>query len=206
MNALQNGATVIIGRLITALLSLLALRYATTFLAPADYGLLAMLAAIQTFCGLFLINPINQHINRHTHAWWADGTLLPRLASFGLIALLGGLVGAAVGLIAGIGGADAAVALFCAIVAISWNAALIFILNMVGLRGTAALWAAATVVVGLVISVGLVSLWPNASAWLAGQAAGWLLGSVGAYWSRSEERRVGKECVSTCRSRWAPYH
>src|SRR3546814_18492018 len=28
--------------------------------------------------------------------------------------------------------------------------------------------------------------------------AGWL--------SRSEERRVGKECVSTCGSRWLPYH
>src|SRR3546814_12383629 len=31
----------------------------------------------------------------------------------------------------------------------------------------------------------------------------------GASWSRpsrSEERRVGKECVSTCRSRWSPYH
>src|SRR3546814_11747967 len=28
----------------------------------------------------------------------------------------------------------------------------------------------------------------------------WLLGA------RSEERRVGKECVSTCRSRWSPYH
>src|SRR3546814_15970555 len=24
-------------------------------------------------------------------------------------------------------------------------------------------------------------------------------------WARSEERRVGKECVSTCRSRWSPY-
>src|SRR3546814_10599780 len=24
--------------------------------------------------------------------------------------------------------------------------------------------------------------------------------------SRSEERRVGKECVSTCRARWSPYH
>src|SRR3546814_4857203 len=24
--------------------------------------------------------------------------------------------------------------------------------------------------------------------------------------SRSEERRVGTECVSTCRSRWSPYH
>src|SRR3546814_14945934 len=24
--------------------------------------------------------------------------------------------------------------------------------------------------------------------------------------AQSEERRVGKECVSTCRSRWSPYH
>src|SRR3546814_15688512 len=26
------------------------------------------------------------------------------------------------------------------------------------------------------------------------------------YVNRSEERRVGKECVSTCRSRWSPFH
>ena len=24
--------------------------------------------------------------------------------------------------------------------------------------------------------------------------------------ARSEERRVGKECTATCRSRWSPYH
>src|SRR3546814_4819174 len=29
---------------------------------------------------------------------------------------------------------------------------------------------------------------------------------AGALLTRSEERRVGKECVSTCRSRWSPYH
>src|SRR3546814_1024769 len=29
---------------------------------------------------------------------------------------------------------------------------------------------------------------------------------VGGSKIRSEERRVGKECVSTCRSRWSPYH
>src|SRR3546814_1228221 len=29
--------------------------------------------------------------------------------------------------------------------------------------------------------------------------------SINDFW-RSEERRVGKECVSTCRSRWSPYH
>src|SRR3546814_11923031 len=30
--------------------------------------------------------------------------------------------------------------------------------------------------------------------------------SICAALMRSEERRVGKECVSTCRSRWSPYH
>src|SRR3546814_21043270 len=32
------------------------------------------------------------------------------------------------------------------------------------------------------------------------------LGGVQLRSIRSEERRVGKECVSTCRSRWSPYH
>src|SRR3546814_15256301 len=31
-------------------------------------------------------------------------------------------------------------------------------------------------------------------------------GAIVAVASRSEERRVGKECVSPCRSRWSPYH
>src|SRR3546814_15875714 len=35
-----------------------------------------------------------------------------------------------------------------------------------------------------------------------GQAADFWIMMV----DRSEERRVGKECVSTCRSRWSPYH
>src|SRR3546814_12215416 len=32
------------------------------------------------------------------------------------------------------------------------------------------------------------------------------VGEIGLQILRSEERRVGKECVSTCRSRWSPYH
>src|SRR3546814_2817002 len=32
------------------------------------------------------------------------------------------------------------------------------------------------------------------------------VGDRAALVERSEERRVGKECVSTCRSRWSPYH
>src|SRR3546814_18589395 len=30
--------------------------------------------------------------------------------------------------------------------------------------------------------------------------------AISYYSARSDERRVGKECVSTCRSRWSPYH
>src|SRR3546814_14000754 len=36
------------------------------------------------------------------------------------------------------------------------------------------------------------------------RTAGWT--DLRAALRRSEERRVGKECVSTCRSRWSPYH
>src|SRR3546814_13779897 len=38
------------------------------------------------------------------------------------------------------------------------------------------------------------------AAWLGGR------GAVPLYNLRSAERRVGKECVSTCRSPWSPYH
>src|SRR3546814_9451923 len=41
--------------------------------------------------------------------------------------------------------------------------------------------------------------WPPAPA---GTSAQWTKSTA----TRSEERRVGKECVSTCRSRWPPYH
>src|SRR3546814_10610099 len=40
---------------------------------------------------------------------------------------------------------------------------------------------------------------------VAGTAPG-EAGLMPACQTRSEERRVGKECVSTCRSRWSPYH
>src|SRR3546814_19709142 len=55
-------------------------------------------------------------------------------------------------------------------------------------------------------------LWaPESLGIILGLVAGKPIGILGTTWvavrlSRSEERRVGKECVSTCRSRWAPDH
>ena len=41
----------------------------------------------------------------------------------------------------------------------------------------------------------------------AGLAPDMLLpGTCARIFTRSEERRVGKECTATCRSRWSPYH
>src|SRR3546814_13522521 len=42
--------------------------------------------------------------------------------------------------------------------------------------------------------------------YLAGTELDFSTGLNGKGFSRSEERREGKECVSTCRSRWSPYH
>src|SRR3546814_18234863 len=43
----------------------------------------------------------------------------------------------------------------------------------------------------------------NLVAFLASPEAGWINGQLVRANGRSEERRVGKECVSTCRSRWS---
>src|SRR3546814_18840618 len=41
---------------------------------------------------------------------------------------------------------------------------------------------------------------------MAGDDPAHVLRAEAQLFDRSEERRVGKECVSTCRSRWSPYH
>src|SRR3546814_15956856 len=50
--------------------------------------------------------------------------------------------------------------------------------------------------------------WARGEKLRDGHSTLWLtpLGWTEATATRSEERRVGKECVSTCRSRWSPYH
>src|SRR3546814_15558838 len=45
--------------------------------------------------------------------------------------------------------------------------------------------------------------WKRAESVINQPVRGWDVGQIE---TRSEERRVGKECVSTCRSRWSPYH
>lgn len=173
------------GRLAAALMALVAIRAVTTFLTPEQYGELALLITVQMFCGLFLINPVGQHINLHTHAWWDDGTLAARLRSYRRYVLAVSLVGLVA--VLGMGKQHTvqqvlwtAIAMFTMVVAGTWNATLIPMLNMLGFRAASVLWGIITVAIGLASSILFVMWLPSATAWFAGQAIGMGGGALGA--------------------------
>lgn len=173
------------GRLAAALMALVAIRVVTTYLTPTQYGELALLLTVQMFCGLFLINPVAQHINFHTHAWWDDGTLVVRLRAYQKYILVVSFVGCLV--VLGMNKQDTAdhllwagVAMFTMILAATWNATLIWMLNMLGFRAASVLWGVVTAAVALTSSVFLVVWLHSATAWFAGQAIGMGVGALGA--------------------------
>ncbi|WP_370264163.1 lipopolysaccharide biosynthesis protein [Limnobacter sp.] len=176
------------GRLVAALATLVAIRVATTLLEPNEYGLFTVLATFQMFCGLFLVNPVGQYINRHTHEWGDDGTLYARLARFRSYVLVVAAMGA---LTAGVWAEmrpplsssqplGYMLVVFFMVVAATWNATYVVLLNMFGLRASSVLWGTGTVVLGLMASSALVLVFGGGLSWFAGQAAGMALGAIGA--------------------------
>lgn len=168
------------GRAIAAGIALLSFRLATELLPPAEFGLFAILTAIQTFCGLLLVNPVGQHINRLTHAWMDNGVLLSRLRPFALYLIAVGTIGGALGWLS-VGPPDratAALALILVVIGASWNATAIPMLNMLGARTPAVIWTLVTAVVGLSASLLLASASPSAAMWILGQAIGLLAGAA----------------------------
>jgi O-antigen/teichoic acid export membrane protein len=168
-----------------SLLALLAIRAVTTFLTPEQYGEFALLLTVQSFFGLFLVNPVGQHINLHTHAWWDDGSLLARLKSYShyilLVALMGGLAMLIITKHNSVQqGLLTSTAMFAMVVTGTWNSTLIPMLNMLGFRGAAILWSVITAVLSLVCAILLVLWLPSATAWFAGQTVGLGMGAIGA--------------------------
>src|SRR3546814_20901784 len=56
-----------------------------------------------------------------------------------------------------------------------------------------------------IIACGVTIVWCGVISYVLFKVVDILIGLRVSEESRSEERRVGKECVSTCRSRWSPY-
>lgn len=192
------------GRLINVLVTLISMRVSTNFLDPAQYGELALLLAIQVFCGLFLINPISQHISIHTHTWWDDNTLLARLNAYRRYVLLVACIGALIVLSINAsklsyGVAITAAVMLALVAAGTWNTTKIPTLSMLGFRVESVGWASLTLVVCLVTSSMLVLWIPTATAWLAGQAVGLLAGAIGASRALRKHSRLPYEQPSVMR-------
>src|SRR3546814_12585853 len=66
-------------------------------------------------------------------------------------------------------------------------------------RARRVIWAGFGALLFMAVMSWIVLAMPPAQDW-------WCSGTAALALKRSEERRVGKECVSTCRSRWSPYH
>lgn len=178
------------GRIATALIAIASLRIMTSLLEPKDFGIYALLVAFQGFCGLFLINPVGQHINRHTHAWWDDGTLLNRLAGYNryLVAVSSGV---AIVVICWwmlypstdhsiVGALMAAIAVSAMVYLGTWNGTLVYILNMLGFRSGSVGWMMSSSIIGLAFSSILAYEYHTGMSWVLGQAVGMAVGAIGA--------------------------
>lgn len=181
---------VLFGRIATALIAIASLRIMTSLLEPKDYGIYALLVAFQGFCGLFLINPVGQHINRHTHAWWDDGTLLKRLVEYNryLVAVSSGIAIVVVcwwmlypGTDHNMAGALlAAIAVSAMVYLGTWNGTFVYILNMLGFRSGSVGWMMVSSIIGLAISCLLAYEYHTGMSWVLGQAVGMAVGTIGA--------------------------
>ena len=177
-----------LGRGGNVLLSLLALRMMTTLLVPAEYAVLAILTAFQSFAGLILINPVGQYLNRYTHEWHDEGTLNARLVALSRYWLVAGAVTGlfAIGWFALVGQSDYAILLMTGlgvgltIFAMTQQGVAVNRLNMLGFRQQSVLWQLTATAMGLSFSSLLTYVYPLALAWLVGQGAGAWLGYLGA--------------------------
>jgi O-antigen/teichoic acid export membrane protein len=173
------------GRLASAIMALISIRAVTTYLTPEQYGDLSLLIAVQSFCGLFLINPIGQHINLHTHSWWDDGTLIARLKSYQRYILGVSFIGGVVVFAMGKQQSSAQIlwtsaVMFITVVVGTWNSTLIPMLNMLGFRAASVVWSILTIMLSLACSILFVIWLPSAVAWFAGQSIGMGIGALGA--------------------------
>ena len=174
------------GRICAALIALFVLRAATTLLVPEEYGKLSLLVVLQMFCGLILINPVGQYINLHTHAWWDDGSLLPRLKKYRNYVLGVSCIGALVTFAVGMRDPDNrlfanCIAVFFMVLSATWNATLVSMLNMLGYRAASVVWGVVTAVFAAGTSIALVYWHPNGTAWFIGQSVGMAVGALGAH-------------------------
>ncbi len=173
-------------RSIAAVATILNVSLATRVLGSAEYGMLGWVLAFHGLCALLLIGPLGQYFNRHINTWWLDGRFFQKLASFARYVVTISLIASAILLsVSWIQNKDIQVVLLVLLTwmvgATSANATIIFSLNTLGWHKESAVLMALTAISSLLISWLLSLVWPNAQAWLFGQASGLTLSAFIGY-------------------------
>ena len=183
---------VVLSRALTALVAIVSLRVMTGLLAPVDYGQLVLLMGFQTFCSLFLINPIDQHVFRNAHAWWDEGRLLQHMrkfekyvlyVSFFIFLVVSGwaIKFNSLGDVSISERLAAGVIVGTIVYMATSNMMYVTLLNVLGYRISSASFAILTVLLGLLSSMALTFFYKSAICWVLGQALG---ATVGAFMAK----------------------
>lgn len=182
-------------RVIQFVLSLVSLRAITYFLSIEQFGVLALLTSFRSFVGLFLINPIGQFINRHTHEWFLDKTLVPRLRYYNFYIIAVSIISFFLVFVWLYFKADktfnsyttAAFAMMMLVFFSTWNGTLVPMINMLGYRSKSAMLEMSTLSVTLICSILFCQIMPTATLWLIGSAVGF--GVIGVYaWGEIKQK------------------
>jgi uncharacterized membrane protein len=162
----------------------------THLLEPEQFGVLALLTAFQSFAGLVMINPVGQYLNRHTHQWYDEGTLVLRMRALsrywvGVAVIVGGLASAwfAFGVQGKFDGHPvvAGVAVTLLVYTVHRHGNVTERLNMLGQRRASVTWQLAGTLTAFCVAWILTSWHPNAVSWLIGQSLGAGMGAAGAW-------------------------
>lgn len=163
-----------------SLLAIVSIRISTSMLELSEFGRLGILTAMLSFFGLFLINPLGQYLNRHTHEWFNNGMLWGRLVKYNYLIVLISLVALFITSIWSLIYKNysltysiffSVMVMLCVYV-LTWNSTLLPMLNMLGFRVRASLLMLSTSFGGMVLSVCFVHISNSALAWQAGILGG----------------------------------
>jgi O-antigen/teichoic acid export membrane protein len=79
---------ILVGKILQVILMIVAIRVSTALLEPKEMGNIYIFTTIYTFFVLLLISPFGQYINRHTHQWHEQKSLLDNLGLYSLYLII----------------------------------------------------------------------------------------------------------------------
>jgi len=90
---------ILIGKILQVVVMIISIKVMTALLPAKEMGSVYLFTTVYTFFVLAFISPFGQYINRHTHAWWRNKSLLNNLTLYILYLILVGVSAVIIGYI-----------------------------------------------------------------------------------------------------------